>query len=319
MVTAKKALKTDKVAVASAALSEIVKNPTIDLTPVKKTAKTATFTGSLTAFGLMTFPVKTFKATDTDSIEFNTVHACTLTTKVNDKDVTKDNGYVQLKQGSMHCPACNKDVENGNKLKGFNLGNEKAPNFIVVTKDEIDAQKPAKEEAMNLSEFVDVNDIDPIFYESTEFIAPDKGGEKPFALLLAGMKVSGKVAKGVRVKGGREQVFIARPYGTHGMALSFLYADYEVRSFDKWQAAEVSDKEVELAVTLIERYEAKFTPATEDRYNRNVRRMIESKAAGVEVKKPELAAIPSTTIDLMAALQASLANAPASKKAASGN
>jgi DNA end-binding protein Ku len=301
MVTAKQS-KADKVAAASAALADVVKNPKIDLTPVRKEARTATFTGTLTAFGLMTFPVKTFKATDADSVSFNQVHTCA------------DGKVSQLKQGSNTCSCCGSTVEKSAMQKGFKVGDK----FIVVTQAEIDAQKPAKEENMSLTEFIDATDIDPVFYESTEFIAPDKGGEKPFALLLAGMKQTGKVAKGVRVKGGREQTFVVRPYGQHGLAMSFLFADYEVRSFDKWAAVNVSGEEVELAATLIERYEAKFTPAKEDRFLSNVRRMLEAKSAGVAVPTPEVAAVPSTTVDLMAALKASLAAAPASKKAAAG-
>jgi DNA end-binding protein Ku len=294
--------KADKVADASAALAAVVANPTIDLTPVRKEAKTSTFVGTLTAFSLMTFPVKTYKATDADTVSFNQVvkHA--------------DGTIVQLKQGAMTDPTTNTPVEKANILKGFKVGDK----FITVTQTEIDAQKPAKEENMTLTEFIDAMEIDPVFYESTEFIAPDKGGEKPFALLLAGMKQTGKVAKGTRVKGGREQVFVARPYGANGIAISFLFADYEVRSFNKWQSVAVSGEEVELAATLIERYEAKFTPATEDRFLKNVRRMLEAKSAGVAVPTPEVAAVPSTTVDLMAALKASLAAAPASKKATAG-
>lgn len=301
MATAKKS-KAEVVADASAALAAVVANPTIDLTPVRKEAKTATFTGTLTAFGLMTFPVKTYKATDADSVSFNQVHK------------RADGSIAQLKQGSMTCSVDGTAVAKENILKGFKVGDK----FITVTQAEIDAQKPAKEENMTLTEFIDSTDIDPVFYESTEFIAPDKGGEKPFALLLAGMKQTGKVAKGIRVKGGREQVFVARPYGQNGIAISFLFADYEVRSFDKWTAVAVSGEEVELAATLIERYEAKFTPAKEDRFLANVRRMLEAKSAGVAVPTPEVTAAPSTTVDLMAALKASLAAAPASKKAAAG-
>src|SRR5271166_1094144 len=301
MATAKKS-KVEQVADASAALAAVIANPTIDLTPVRKEAKTATFTGTITAFGLMTFPVKTYKATDADSVSFNQV--------VKDDDGT----IVQLKQGAMTDPTDGSAIAKDKILKGFKVGDK----FITVTQAEIDAQKPAKEDNMTLSEFIDATDIDPVFYESTEFLAADKGGEKPFALLLAGMRQTGKVAKGVRVKGGREQVFVARPYGANGIAISFLFADYEVRSFDKWTAVAVSGEEVELAATLIERYEAKFTPATEDRFLKNVRRMLEAKSAGIAVPTPEVAAVPSTTVDLMAALKASLAAAPAAKAAKAG-
>src|SRR5271157_5096117 len=169
MATAKKS-KVEQVADASAALAAVIANPTIDLTPVRKEAKTATFTGTITAFGLMTFPVKTYKATDADSVSFNQV-------------VKHDDGtIVQLKQGAMTDPTDGSAIAKDKILKGFKVGDK----FITVTQAEIDAQKPAKEDNMTLSEFIDATDIDPVFYESTEFLAADKGGEKPFALLLAG-------------------------------------------------------------------------------------------------------------------------------------
>lgn len=285
-------------AAAVAAVKAITDNPTIKLTPEKKASKTATFTGTLTAFGILTIPVKTYKATDEDSINYNQIHStCSC----------------QLKQGKMHCPKCNVDVEKVDIVKGFNLGNEKAPNFLVVTQDELNAQKPASDKSMMLTAWVDQMDIDPVYYESTEFIAPDKGGEKPFALLLAGMQKTGKVAKGERVKGGRVQEFVVRPYGGKGLAVSYLRTDTEVRTFDKWTDVAVSPEEVELAATLIERYEADFTPANEDKYNHNVRRMLEAKSAGVAVTVPVKAADPTVTVDLLAALKASLAAAPIAK------
>ena len=155
-----KTVKTAEVAAAEAAVAEVCANPTIDLTPVRKEAKTATFTGTL-AFNLMSFPVKTYKATDEDGVSFNQVHKCGGT-------------HVQLKQGAMHCPTCSKDVERGEILKGFNIGNEKAPNFLVVTQDEINAQKGASDKVMTLTTIVKATEIDPIFYESNEFIAADK-------------------------------------------------------------------------------------------------------------------------------------------------
>jgi hypothetical protein len=167
MATAK-AKKSEKVAAAEVAVAEVCAHPTIDLTPVRKEAKTATFTGTL-AFNLMSFPVKTYKATDEDGVSFNQVHTCT------GKDGKAAAHTVQLKQQAMRCPECEKAIENGAVLKGFNTGNEKAPVFITVTKEEINAQKPASDKVMTLTTIVKATEIDPIFYESNEFIAADKG------------------------------------------------------------------------------------------------------------------------------------------------
>lgn len=311
MATAKKA-KTAELKDAEAKLVEAMK-PTLNLTPVRQESKTSTMTGTMTAFGLVTIPVKTFKATDADSVSFSQVHQC-AGPKDQKGDPIKDNsgkeipGSVsQLKQGKMSCSACANTVESTDILKGFKVGDK----FITVTKAEIEAQKPASDKTMNLTEFVDVNDIDPIFYESTEFVAPDAGGEKPFSLLVKAMHATGKVAKGTRVKGGREQTFIARPYGPFGMAFSYLLAEYEVRKFAKWVDVPVSAQELDLGAALIERYSAKFTPAKEDGYLANVRRMLEAKVAGTDVTTPTVTAGPKATVDLMAALTASLAAIPA--------
>ena len=312
MATAKTAKKNEKALDAAAQLAAVCANPKINLTPTKKTASSATFTGTLTMFGLMTIPVKTYKATDEDNVSFNQVHTCT------GKDGKTEAHSVQLKQQSMKCPECEQAVENGKILKGYNAGNEKAPQFITVTKEEIAAQKPGSDKSMSVTEFIDILDIDPVFYESTEFIAPDQGGEKPFALIAKSLRVQNKVGKGSRVKGGRVQEFVIRPYGNVGLAVSYLRTDFEVRSFEKWTDVEVSDKELELASTLIERFETKFTPAKEDTYLANVRRMIEAKSEGVAVTVPTTAADPTVTVDLMAALQASLAAAPAKKAAKAG-
>jgi DNA end-binding protein Ku len=294
---------------AAAALAAVCANPKINLSPSKKTASSATFTGTLTMFGLMTIPVKTFKATDEDGVSFNQVHTCT------GKDGKTAAHSVQLKQGEMCCPECETQVEAANILKGYNTGNEKAPNFITVTKAEIDAQKPGSDKTMSVTEFIDILDIDPVYYESTEFIAPDKGGEKPFALISKALRATNKVGKGSRVKGGRVQEFVIRPYGNVGLALSYLRTDFEVREFTKWTDAPVTDKEMELAATLIERFTESFTPAKEDAFLANVRRMIEAKSEGVVVTMPTPVADPAVTTDLMAALQASLAVAPARKAA----
>jgi len=294
--------KTAEVAAAEVAVAEICANPTIDLTPVRKEAKTATFTGTL-AFNLMSFPVKTYKATDEDGISFNQVHKC-------------GGEHVQLKQGSMHCPTCDKDINRDEILKGFNIGNEKAPNFLVVTQEEINKQKGASDKVMTLTTIVKATDIDPIFYESNEFIAADKGGEKPFSMLVAGLKRNGTVAKGMRVKGGRNQEFVLRPYGENSAAISYLRTATEVRKFDKIAIVapstdpKIAAMEVKMASmidTLLNQNLGAFVPAEEDTFLANTRRMLEAKSAGKDVVVPTVAAAVEPEADLMAMLEKSLA------------
>ena len=301
--------KTAKAEAAATELAAICANPKIDLTPVRKEAKTATFTGTL-SFNLMSFPVKTYKATDEDGVSFNQIHSCT------GKDGKTAAHSVQLKQGSMHCPECEAAIEKVNILKGYNIGNEKAPNFLVTSQSEIDAQKPASDKVMTLTTVVRAADIDPIYYESNEFIAADKGGEKPLSMLVAGLKRNGMVAKGIRVKGGRNQEFVLRPYGENSAAVSYLRTATEVRKFDKAaivagstdpKIAAMEAKMETMIDALLAGNTGAFVPAEEDAFLANTRRMLEAKSAGKDVVAPVIAAAVAPEADLMAMLEKSLA------------
>lgn len=304
--------------------------------PAKKNASRSNFKGELVipnpAGGVLSvIPVKTYVATDEDKVERHMYHGTKIVKDANGQPVMVDeivDGKAtgnkvpktevctgSLKQGAMACDCCGETVEKSKAEKGVEVGGK----IVFISDAEVKAQQSMRDGKMKIIEYVDEAEINPVFYEDAEFVCPD--GTAPvltaFAMLVEGLKRTGKVAKGVRVKNGREQYFTLRPYGQHGMTMHYLRADYEVRSCDKWTPIAVDPKLVDLMATMIETTAVKFTAAPQDSFLANVRRLIKQKAAGVTVDVPKQDAEEVAAVDLMAALTQAL-DAANAKKAAAG-
>lgn len=271
--------------------------------------------------GVSAFPVKTYVATDNDAFERHMYHGFVPVMK-DGKPVMKD-GVAEMhlcggsmKQDLMSCEICGTKAGKTDPaiVKGLKFGDK----LVVVTDEAVNAQKPMSDSTMKLTEYVDPNEINPKYIESTEYIAPDKGGEIPFAVLVAALQRTNKVAKGVRVKGGKEQYFVVRPEGQNGLVLSYLFAEYEVRKCDKWTPLAVPDKVVDLTAKLIEANTVKFTPAPADRFLTNVRKYVRSLFDGTTAATVEAYKAPAATDNLEDALLKALANAQAAKAAKAG-
>ena len=179
---------------------------------------------------------------------------------------------------------------------------------VLISDEEIKAQQPMRDGKMTILEYIEESDVNPIFYESSEYVAADGTApvQQAFKMLRDALAKTNRVAKGVRVKGGREQYFILRPYGQNGMTMHYLFTDYEVRNCDKWTAVEVNPAMVETMASLIELTTVKFTPAPQDTYMANVRRLINEKAQGAEVSVPTAETEATVSNDLVSALEAAL-------------
>jgi DNA end-binding protein Ku len=267
--------------------------------PTKKTAARSNFKGTMTIPSpdggiLSVFPVKTYVAVDTDKVERHMYHSADCKNR--------------LEQGAMTCTGCGETISKSAAVKGFDVNGA----VVLVNDAEIKSCQPMGDKSMKILEYIDESEINPTFYEDAEFVVPDKGGEQPFAMLVAGLKQTGKVAKGVRVKGGREQYFTLRPYGQHGMTMHYLRADYEVRDCNQWTSVVVVPEMAEAMAALIEATAVKFTPAPQDAYLANVRKLVATKAAGETPVTPTQEAEPQVNNDdLLAKLQASVAKAKA--------
>ena len=248
---------------------------------------TSIWKGHLT-FGLVSFPVRLFTAARSETISFNQLH--------------KQDGS-RIKQ-MVYCQAEDKPIPRTEIVKGYEYEKGK---FVVVDDEEIKKVAPKTARVMEIQEFVKAGDVDPVFLESSYYMAPDEGGEKPYALLFEAMKETDYYAVAKVAMHNREHVVIVRP-GKRGMVLHTMYYADEVRRSEEFRtdATNVKEKELALAKMLVESLAGDFEPEKyKDAYRENLRKMIEAKIEGhkvVETPAPHIAPV----IDIMEALRKSL-------------
>ena len=271
--------------------------------PQKEASSRAQWTGNL-SFGIVTFPVKAYTSTKLAKFAYNQLHA---------------DCKSRLSQGSMHCNTCNCDVPKESIIKGFEYTKDQ---YVVVDEKELEKLEPASNELTEIVEFVSASEVDPIVFESAQYLSPGKGGDKGFSLLHKALTVSGKVGVARRCERGREQYMVIRPFthldGQPGLAAHYMWLDNELRSFDKWTPVAVSDDEVKMAVMLIDGMSDSFDlTAYKDEYLVNVHQYLGSLVKGDSAPVVEKKSAPVAN-DLMAALKESLekmANKPKAKRA----
>jgi DNA end-binding protein Ku len=286
-------------------MGQTAAKPKLSTAPTeKKFADRANWTGVLT-FGLVTLGIKTFKATDEEKVSFNRVYV------TNPEEVTKGAApkYAQLKQGGM-VDAENKAIAADLILSGYKVTEDE---FVVISDEEKKSCMVGSDKRMEIVEFVKVSEIDPIYFASAEYVAADKGFDKPFDLLRRGMIARGVVAIAKSNQRGREQTLILRPYGKNGITAHYMYFDNEVRDFDKWATTTLNDKEVEIAGMLIDALTDTFDPTEySDGYIRTLKGLVNDKIEGkvTALTAPIAAPVADPKTDIMSVLAASL-NAPA--------
>lgn len=217
----------------------------------------------------------------------------------------------RLKQQYV-CPTCNEIVSRDQMVKGYEFSKDQ---YVSFTEDEIKALGQESQRAIEITEFVPVSAVDPIYYDGAYYLGPDKGGEKPYHLLLKAMQQSGRAALAKWAARGKQHLVLIRPTPQGLVLQQLLYAD-EVRSMAEVPIgeAEVKEPELKLAVQLVEQIaEDEFHPeAYEDEVKKRTLEAIQRKVEGQEItaapEKPK-----AQIIDLMEALKASLANKPAAQ------
>ena len=244
--------------------------------------------GHLT-FGLVSFPVRLFSAARAVTVSFNQLHA---------------SDSSRIKQ-MIYCQAEDKPIERSEIVKGYEYEKD---HYVVVDDEDIKKVAPKTAKVMEIQEFVKAEGVDPIYLESSYYMAPDEGGEKPYALLFEAMRQSSYYAVAKIAMHNREHVVILRP-GNKGILLHTMYYVDEIRQVDEFRTNTelVKPKELELAKSLIDNLAEEFQPAKyHDAYRDNLMKMIEAKIEGrkvVETPAPHVAPV----IDIMEALKKSLA------------
>jgi DNA end-binding protein Ku len=240
-------------------------------------------------FGLVSFPVKLYTAARSETISFNQLHK---------------EDHSRVKQ-VLYCAAEDKPIARTDIVKGYEY--EKG-RWVVVEDEEIKRMAPASAKSMEILEFVKSSEVDPVYFESSYYMAPDEAGERPYALLYEALERTGYTGVAKITMHNREHIALFRPGPTGLMMHTMYYAD-EVRSVEEFRTDKtlVKEKELALATMLIESLAAEFQPEKyHDTYRDNLRAMIDAKIQGKEVvapPEPEAARV----IDIMEALKQSLA------------
>lgn len=258
------------------------------------------WSGSI-SFGLVNIPVKLYTAVSRKNVSFNQIDS-------------KTGSRVKMQRVSA---SSGKEVPYEDIVKGYEL----APDtFVLIEPEELDALDPEATHTVDIEEFVDLADIDPIFYDSPYYVAPVKGAEKPYALLAQAMEEQQKVAVARFVMRTKQYLAALRPKDGKLLMSTMVYADElvpvkEIGEFDGIDSIDVSDKELAMARQLIESLSTDFdADSFRDDYRDKVLDLIERKAAGdVTTVEPPTVADEGKVIDLMAALEASVKEARAAR------
>ncbi|HEY0143070.1 MAG TPA: Ku protein [Thermoanaerobaculia bacterium] len=242
-------------------------------------------------FGLVNIPVRFYTATKSEDVHFNMLHA-DCGTRVNRK---------------WWCPQHETMLESGDMIRGFPIAKNQ---YVTFNDEEIEALESDNDRALEITEFVDLEQIDPVFFEKAYYLGPGAGGSKTYRLLAEAMKKQGKVAVARWVSGSREHLVVLRPY-ENGLILHTMYYADEVRDFGAMELedAPVRDKELGLAEMLINELSVEaFDPLQyKDEYRERLLDKIRKKSEG-EVIVSESASDDKTAevVDIMEALRRSL-------------
>jgi DNA end-binding protein Ku len=253
------------------------------------------------SFGLVSIPVNLYVATSSESPSFNLLH-------------TKCGSRIKQQR---FCPVCKEVVERQELVKGYEVEKNQ---YVRLTDDELKALEGEASEAIEIFEFVPLAKVDPIYFEKSYYLGPDKGGEKAYRLLADSMVQAGKVALAKFVMRGKENLVIVRP-AQKGLVMHTMYFYNEVRNFDeigKGETAKISSSETKLATRLIDELSNDaFEPEKyEDEYAQRVLDMVKKKAEGEEVTVSLTPPQQGKVIDLMEALKRSLGSTPKQRKPA---
>ncbi len=254
------------------------------------------------SFGLVNIPIKMFTAVSRKSVSFNQID-------------TRTGSRVQYRKVSA---ADGEEVASEQIAKGYQLSSGE---YVLVGDDELAALDPEATRTIDIEQFVDLEEIDPIYYDSPYYIAPDKAARKPYALLTRAMEEEGKVALARFVMRSKQYLAALRPKDGVLVMSTMVYADevndpQELGEFDDVSDVDVSDRELRMASQLVESLTEPFEPERfEDTYRNQVLDLIERKAAGEEeLIAPPTPVAEEKVVDLMAALEASVRDAKESRK-----
>jgi len=268
---------------------------------IRETMPRAIWTGAL-SFGLVNVPIRVVTATQEKDVRFNQLHA-------------KDASRIEMKR---FCAEEGIEIPYDEIVKGYHLGGDE---YVTFSSDEIKDLSPSKTDTVDIIDFVSLHDIDPIYYNKTYFLTPQKGASKAYGLLLEAMRTSDRVAIARVVMRTKEYLVAIRPIGSALSMTTLLYHDEVVKeaALELPEVKAVEERELAMAQQLIDTLTTDFDPARyKNDYQERLVERIEAKAEGREVVAAPSKAPAVAATSLVDALTASLNAAKARREAGDG-
>ncbi len=244
------------------------------------------------SFGFLSLPVKFTSAARAESVSFNQLHK---------------SDHSRVKQ-VIFCAEENKQIERSEIVKGYEYEKDK---FVEITPEDLDKLTPDTSDNMEVLEFVKADELDPVYFEHAYHLAPEKGGERPYALLFKALRSSGMVAVTKIAMHQREHVAVLRP-GVCGIILQTLFYHDEVRAVNEFRTDETltRGKDVAMAVKLAQSMAAKWEPEKyRDAFRENIGQLVQSKVNGKSLENGQKKAKKSPVVDIQEALRMSIEKA----------
>jgi DNA end-binding protein Ku len=243
------------------------------------------------SFGMVSIPVKMYTATDEKDISFNQLHKT-------------DHERIRYQR---YCPADDEVVELSDIVKGYEVS---PGQYVIMEQEDFDKVPVDTTRTIEITDFVPADQIDPIYYQKTYYLEPEKVAGKPFGLLREVLKDSKLIALAKVTLRQKEQLCTLRLYNNTIALETMFYAD-EIRSTEDIEVPEdgkIGERELKMAKSLVEMLTGDFEPEKyQDNYREALLELIEAKAEGQEISRP--APVVSKVTDLMEALRASVENA----------
>jgi DNA end-binding protein Ku len=286
------------------------------------------------SFGLVSIPVRLYKAARRERIRFHNVHRASAQPAHAEEPEPEEHWMPETQEPAPRTAAAEPELEPGQTpepvarirstpvsaetetpvapaeiLKGYELAKDE---YVVLHPREIAALRPQTSTELEITQFAELKDIDPLYFDTSYYVSPEPGGEKPYAVLFRTLLESGRVGLGTLSMHGRRHATVIRA-GSRGLILHTLFYANEVGSATEYQADPnlVGTKELDLAKLLVDALTAKFEPAAlKDTFEENLRALIESRAPVPAAGGPHRAEErKAPVIDIMEALRKSLEKA----------
>ncbi|EMT38257.1 DNA end-binding protein Ku [Thermoanaerobacter thermohydrosulfuricus] len=255
------------------------------------------------SFGLVSIPIKLYTATEDHAIHFRQLH----------KECKSPIKYEKI------CPVCNRPVSDEEIVRGYEYEPGK---FVIIDDEDLERIPMPTVKTIDIVDFTDIGQIDPIYYDKTYFIVPEDIGTKPYVLLRDSMKETKRVAIAKVVIRSKQNLACIRVYDEKYMVLETMHFPDEIKNANQLpplREVSLQENEIKMAKQLIDTLTSDFKPEKyDDSYRKALIEMIESKIQDKDVEIPQKAPEADNVLDLVSALKASIESVKNEEKAKKG-